>query len=328
MASESAPVHHRVAFVGQSTFFRACVPPECNEQLDTTFIEFREGKDPGPMRAALDRYAPDAVVFFRPETLPPGVLADFSAPVVGFLTEPVPRTLTGRPHPDLAKRGRDLERLDPANIDRLVSFDPLIAPVAERIFPIWRSLAIPVSDRLFRSPAPLRLDPLRMVFVGRSTPHRETFLAPVKASYDLLHVAFGADVEELDGLLRDHDVTLNLHNERYPSFENRVCLHLAAGHLVISEALDPRHGLEPGRDYLEIVTPDDLLQTLREIEAHPEHADAIRRAGRGQAERFRASTVFGSLIEDLLSAPRLSGTSPGDEPPGSPRALASRTGAP
>jgi hypothetical protein len=328
MASESHSSRHRVAFVGQSTFFRACVPPEQGELLETTFIEFREGKESTPMRAALDAFAPDAVVVFRPETLPPGVLTGRTAPVIGFLTEPVPRTLTGRPHPDLAKRGRDLERLDPGNIDRLVSFDPLIAPVAERVFPIWRSLAIPVADCLFGTPGPLRVDPLRMVFVGRSTPHRETFLAPVKASYDLLHVAFGAGIKELEGLLRDHDVTLNLHNEPYPSFENRVCLHLAAGHLVISEPLDPKHGLEPGRDYLEIAKPDDLLRVLHEVEAHPERANAVRRSGRAQAEQFRASTAFGQLIDDLLAETRLSETSSAAAPPAAPEARASRSDAP
>jgi hypothetical protein len=301
MAADPHTVRRRVAFVGQSTFFRACVPDEHGELVETTFIEFREGKDPAPMRVELDRLAPDAVVVFRPETLPTGALADVPAPVLGFLTEPVPRTLTGQPHHDLAKRGRDLERLDRANVDRLVSFDPLIAPVAERVFPVWRSLPIPVSDRLFMDPGPLRGPEPRMVFVGRSTPHREAFLRPVKDFYDILHVAFGAGVDELDNLLRDHDVTINLHNEPYPSFENRVCLHLAAGHLVISEPLSPRHGLEPGRDYLEIDTPEDLLRTIWEAQRHHERTDAIRRSGRMKAEAFRASTVFGELVDDLLA---------------------------
>lgn len=308
MVREPHPGARRVAFVGQSTFFRSCVPPEKGASLETTFIEFREGKDPAPVRAALDRFDPDAVVVFRPEVVPRGAFADVAAPILGFLTEPVPRTLSGRPHPDLAKRRRDLQRLDPANIDRLASFDPLIAPVAERIFPIWRSLPIPVGDRLFREPARLRLDPLRIVFVGRSTPHREAFLRPVKAAYDLLHVAFGAAVDELDGLLSDHDVTLNLHNEPYPSFENRVSLHLAAGHLVISETLNPRHGLEPGRDYIEIQTPDDIIRVLADVENQPDRADAMRQSGREQAERFRASTVFADLIEDLLTETQLNET--------------------
>jgi len=293
----------RTAFVGQSTFFAACVPTLDTADDVTTFIEFREGFDPRPMRARLDAFAPDAVVLFRPETLPPGVLADVRVPVVGFLTEPVPRSTTGRPHPDLAKRGRDLERLDPANIDRLVSFDPMIAPVVERIFPVWRSLPIPVADRVYAE-VPDEAGAPRPVFVGRSTPHRETFLAPVKREFDLVHVAFGAGVEELVRLMRRHDATVNLHNEPYPSFENRVCLHLAAGHLVITEPLSPTHGLVPGEHVLEIRTPEELLRTLRDVHRDPQSVLPIRRAGREMAEEYRASTVFPALVRDLLAEAR------------------------
>jgi hypothetical protein len=318
----------RVAFVGQSTFFRACIPDRGEGSIDATFIEFREGAAAAPMRAAIDDVAPDAVVVFRPETLPPAALADVGAPVLGFLTEPVPRTLTGEAHPDLLKRGRDLERLDPANIDRLVSFDPLIAPVAERIFTIWRSLPLPVADRLFTVPGPLRGPEPRLVFVGKSTPHRESFLKPVKDFYDLLHVAFGTDMDELADLLREHDMTINLHNEPYPSFENRVCLHLAAGHLVLSEPLSPTHGLEAGRDYVEIHTPDDLLRSIWEAQRHPEKTYEIRRSGRARAEAFRASTVFAELVSDLLAEVPIRDAAHGGAPPATPGARVASNGAP
>jgi hypothetical protein len=286
----------RVAYVGQSTFFQACVPSREHE----TFVEFRENVEPVPMRDALDRFAPDVVVVFRPETFPPGILSDLDAAIIGFLTEPVPRSLDGTPHPDLAKRARDLRRLDPMNVDRIVSFDPNIVPVADQVMPVWRSLPIPVADRLYRDPRPLTSPP-RLVFIGRSTPHRETYLRPVKEHYDLLHVAFGAGVDDLERYLLEHEVTLNLHNEPYPSFENRVCLHLAAGHLVISEPLSPRHGLEPGRDYLEVASPDELMAQLRAVETDPRRAQRIRICGRTKAEAFRASAVFDRLVGDLLA---------------------------
>ena len=290
----------RLAFVGQSTFFAACVPTLDDGATLTTFLEFREGADWPRVRRRLDAFAPDAIVVFRPETLPRGALAGRGAPVLGFLTEPVPRSLDSRPHPDLAKRARDLERLDPGNVDRLVSFDPMIVPVAERVFPVWRSLAIPVADRLYADVMEPAARP-RLLFVGRSTPHRETFLEPVKREFDLLHVAFGAGVDELERLLRRHDTTMNLHNEPYPSFENRVCLHLAAGHLVISERLSPTHGLEPGADYVEVGTPQELVATLRDVAADPARYAAIRRSGREKAEMYRASVVFPQLAREMVA---------------------------
>ena len=286
----------RIAFAGQSTFFRACVPS--GERY--TFAEFREGADPKPMLTAIDAFAPDVVVMFRPETLPPGVLADVEAPVIGFLTEPVPRDAGGRPHPDLAKRRRDLERLDPRNVTRLVSFDPFIAPSVERIFPVWRSLPIPVADELFKPPRAGN-GPPQLLFVGRSTPHRETFLRPVKRAFDLLHVAFGAGFAELARLQAEHDTSINLHNEPYPSFENRVLLALASGHLVITEPLSPTWDLVPGEDLLEAGSPDELLAILRGLLENPARFDPIRASGRMKAEAWRASTVFDGLARDALA---------------------------
>ena len=153
--------------------------------------------------------------------------------------------------------------------------------------PVWRSLPIPVADRLYRPVR--RMDRAhatpRMLFVGRSTVHRERFLLDVKHRFDCLHVAFGIQVDELERLLDRHHITFNIHNEPYPSFENRVLLHLAAGHLVISEPLSPTHGLEPGFDYVEVDTPEDAARRRRR--APTPYLDTFHRVrvrGRQKAE--------------------------------------------
>jgi hypothetical protein len=97
-----------------------------------------------------------------------------------------------------------------------------------------------------------------------------------------------------------HDVGINLHNEPYPSFENRVCLHLAAGHLVLSEALDPLHGLEPGIDFVQIEDGRHLGRLLEVIDRFPGAYQAVRVRGRRKAEQFRASRVWPRLVGDLL----------------------------
>ena len=98
-----------------------------------------------------------------------------------------------------------------------------------------------------------------------------------------------------------HDVAINLHNEDYPSFENRVSMHLAAGHLVLSEALDPLHGLEPGIDYLQVDSPHELRRALTVVTRFPRVHHRVRVRGRLKAEQFRASRVYPRLIADLLA---------------------------
>lgn len=297
----------RLAFVGQSTFFAACALDERSARAETTFLEYREGGDTDAMLARLRAFAPHAVVVFRPELLPTGAFAGLRAAVLGVLTEPIPRTRGNRAHPDLKRRRAALTAMDTGNVDRLVAFDPLIVPTADQYMRVWRALPLPVADRLFASVHAPAGTP-SILFLGRSTSHRERFLARPKAELDVVHAAFGIGADELGALLASHTIGVNLHNEAYPSFENRVCLHLAAGQLVVSETLSPTHGLEPDIDYLEIAEPNQLLSVLRTAVAFPHGYERVRIRGRRKAEAFRASRVYPRLIDDLLLDLRAFGT--------------------
>ena len=289
----------RLAFVGQKTFFEVCALRDEHPGFETSFIEFRRHGDADALRRDLDAFRPDVVVVFRPEIVPAGTFRGLRAATLGFLTEPIPRDAAGGHH-DLDRRRWELEQVDAASFDRVVSFDPLIAPTAEAILPVWRSLPLPVSDRLYRDVRPVAGKP-RVLFVGRSTPHREQMLAAAKADHpDLVHEAFGVGARELEALLDEHDVGINLHNDTYWSFENRVCLHLAAGHLVLSEPLSPQHGLERGIDYLEISHGGALSFLLGQLERFPGTWHRVRVRGRLKAEQFRASRVWPRLVHDLL----------------------------
>jgi hypothetical protein len=291
----------RLAFVGQQTYFEACALSERSARVRTAYVDFREGADPVAMRAALDRFAPHAVIVFRPEIVPAGTFDGLRALTIGFLTEPIPRDAKNArsSHIDLRRRREDLRKADPGNFDRTVAFDPLIMPAADEILPVWRATAIPVADRFYALATPIA-GPPRLAFIGRSTPHRESFLRHPKHELDILHVAFGLHGEELDALMGTIDVAINVHNEPYPSFENRVCLHLAAGHLVVSETLSPTHGLEPGIDYLEFSEPDQLLSMLRTVARNPGAYQRVRVRGRRKAEQYRASVVWPRLVADAL----------------------------
>jgi hypothetical protein len=288
----------RIAFVGQETYFRAASLTSPTPEVLPLFIEFRAGGDPQQMLEAIERFGADVIVVFRPETVPAGLFVGLRAPTVGFLTEPLPRG-DGKPHPDLESRLHETRLIDRSNFDRIVSFDPMFVQAADPLAPVWRSLPLPVDDRFF---APVRASavPPRVVFVGRSTEHRERYLVNVKHHFDVVHVAHGVFGDRLLDLLRETDVAINLHNEPYPSFENRVTLHLAAANLVVSEPLSPTHGLEPGIDYVDIRHPDELLKAVERIHSYPDHQRRVRIRGRRKAEASRASRVYPRLVHDLL----------------------------
>jgi hypothetical protein len=288
----------RVAFVGQSVYFRQCALELAGNGLAPTFLDFRAAAAPEPLLDALQDLDPDVILVFRPEIIPPGLFHSLRALTIGYLTEPLPRAKGGM-HPDLKERLWWLEQVDAANFDRIVSFDPLIAETAGGVIPVWRSLPIPVADSLFMDVRE-RARPPRLIFIGRSTEHREELLAPIKARYPILHIGHGLFGDQLLRFLGRYDVQLNLHNNPYPTFENRVCLALAAGQLVISEPLSPDHGLQAAVDYLEASTPAELLGLIERLEEEPEAFLGVQHAGRRQAERFRASLVYPGLLRDAL----------------------------
>jgi hypothetical protein len=292
----------RVAFVGQGVFFRQCALETPAGGVEPVFLDFRAGAPPEPLLANLRELDPDVVLVFRPEIVPRGLFDSLRAVTIGYLTEPLPRNPRDgvAEHADLQLRMWWLEQADAGNFDRIVSFDPLIAAAAASVVPVWRSLPLPVADSLFMD-IPARENPPRLLFIGRSTEHREDFLAPIKRAHPIVHIGHGLFGERLARFLARADVQLNLHNNPYPSFENRVCIALAAGHLVISEPLSPRHELSPGCDYLEVDTPKGLLALIDELAHEPQSFADIQTAGRREAERFRASSVYPQLIRDALA---------------------------
>lgn len=289
----------RLAFVGQGIYFRQCALEAETDSVVPDYIDFRQGDDAARMLAEVRSFDPDVLIAFRPEIVPAGAFSTLRAVTLGFLTEPLPRN-SGRSHPDLQQRLRYLEAIDAGNFDRVISFDPLVAGTVQKLVPVWRSLPIPVADSMYSdSERPARAP--RVLFIGRSTPHREAFLEPLKRRHRIVHFAHGLGGEQLAHFMSVCDVGLNLHNEPYPSFENRVCLSLAAGQLVISEPLSPTHELEPGRDFIEVRSPEELERLVAALELDEAQFGDVRAAGRAAAERFRASAVYPTLVRDALA---------------------------
>jgi hypothetical protein len=302
---EGAPV--RAAFVGQRTYFEACSMTAPAHGVQPLFVDFRGGAETAPMLDALESFDPHVVVAFRPENLPPGAFARVRAPVVGFLTEPLPRR--GRSsHPDLDYNLAELRRVDRGNVDRAICFDPLGWEVASELLPAWRCMPLPVADTIYRHPTPTRHPP-RIVFIGYSTMHRERALVGLKHEFDLPHYAHALMGRELLEVMAATDVGINLHGADWlVSFQNRVLLHLAAGHLVLSEPLDPTFGLEPGIDYVEVADEYELDLRVHQLHQRPDAYDRVRVRGHRKSRQFRAGDVWPRVIGDLFADLRAFGT--------------------
>jgi hypothetical protein len=293
-----API--RVAFVGQRTYFEACSLPFAAGGLVPAFFDFRGGAEIAPLLAGLRRFRPHAIVAFRPETLPPAAFAGIPAPVVGFITEPLPRG-DREPHPNYDYNLAELARIDRDNVDRVICFDANSWDAAAGLVPLWRAMPLPVDDRLYRAPRPSRRPP-KVIFIGYSTMHREQSLIGLKHEFDLPHYAHALMGEELGAVLAGADVGLNVHGEQWVrSFENRVLIHLAAGQLVITEPLEPLYGLEPGIDVVEVSDRYELNLRVHQLQQMPDMYDRVRIRGHHKSRQFAASRVWPRVIGDLFA---------------------------
>jgi hypothetical protein len=269
-----APV--RVTFVGPRASFDAHALYGPAGGVAPTFVDFRAGGDIGELQAALRAAAPHVVVVLGADVVPAGLLADVPAATLGVVTQTMPPAIA------------------PVDYDRILACDPEVAGES-----VWRVAPLPIDDRMYGSVGPMRRPP-RALFLGESTEYREGFLIQAKHEHDVLHYAHGLWGDALREVLEKVDVGLNVHRDRNPGFERRVLLHLAAGHLLVSEPLAPLHGLEAEIDFVQVARHDELLSVLRQLADRRDLHERVRLRGRAKAEDYRASRVWPRLVGDLL----------------------------
>jgi len=273
-----APV--RVAFLGPAATSSAHALHQPVPELSPRFIDVRAGADPRLLRAALSDAAPHVVIAFAPEALPPGALAGLRAATLAVVAPEAP---------------------PPDHYDRVLRMPGSDAHGA------WRSRPLPIDDRLYAEVGPTRSPP-RALCVGRSTAHREWLLTPVKHAHDVVHYAHGLVGAAFVRVLAAADVGIALHAEPSPGFPAQALLHLAAGHLLLTERLSPLCGLEPGIDFLQIDSREDLETLLYQLRLRPDAYERVRVRGRLKAEAHRASRVWPRIVGDLLHDLRVFGT--------------------
>ena len=250
--------------------------------VEPRFVDARPGADARTLGAALRDTSPHVVVMLTPDVVPPDALAGLRAATLAVAS-------AGDAPPDSSAFDRVLRLPGPGEAGR------------------WRSRPLPVDDRLFAAARRPRRPP-RALCLGRSTEHREWVLAPANHEHDVVHYAHGLTGTALTDVLAATDIGIALHPGPVPGFPSQALVHLAAGQLLLSERLAPQCGLEPGIDFLEIVSTDGLLTMLHQLRLRPDAYDRVRVRGRLKAEGHRASRVWPRIIGDLLHDIRVFGT--------------------
>lgn len=288
----------KILFVGQSEYFCKCALSR-SIWAETTFLHFRHQTDQTYILQAISDFQPDVVICFRPEFIAQSLLNKVNALTVGFTSEPVPRNESDR-HPDLLRRLSYLAQMDASNFDRLIHFDvQSLDFLRGRGYPYWRAQPLPLDWSLYETHVPLQ-DRKGAIFVGRATPYRDRFLDLPKRDFNVAHLAHGIDGEDLKRFLSHSLIGINLHNEDYPAFENRVLYHFACGNLLLTQQLAPTYGLETGEDHLTFKTPEQLYALLREVLSDPALFEGIRAFGVMKAKKlFNSEDVYRSLVDDL-----------------------------
>jgi hypothetical protein len=243
------------------------------------------------------------VVALRPETLAPEALDAIAAPVLGLITEPLPRA-DREPHPAYDANLEALRALDPARVDRVITTDANSWDAAAALgLPLWRAMPLPVDDALYRAPRRTARPP-RVAVLGASTPHRDAVLEGPKRDFAeaVVHHPEPLSGAALEAALDGADAALNVHAERWiRAFEPSVLLHLAAGHLVITEVLEPLYGLEPGLDVVMCGDHYELDLRVHQLFKTPEMYDRVRLRGHHKSRQFKASIIWPRVIGDLLA---------------------------
>lgn len=258
----------KVVFAGQPEYYRSSYY-DLTVTGDHLELPITSG-DPSALRRLpelVEQTGARVCLVFRPEWFAPfpetfREMKGRGVKLIGYSTEPVP--LDGfDPHPDQFRRLAELRKALGLDYDLIIHYDPASLETLRREgFERLIAHPLPISRRLF-FPEDHSRD-FDVCFLGKSTPHREEMLRPLKMRYKVVHVAHGLQDEDARILMNRSKLVLNIHNDRYLNFENRVPQALFCRRPVLSEPLSGDL-LLPGRDYIKFDSPGELCSRVAEL---------------------------------------------------------------
>jgi hypothetical protein len=291
----------RIAFVGQkSYFFDASL--EKSDHLVCSFFDHQNGISELVTIKSVLEFQPDVIIFFRPEVqgnLSRCLKNALNVLQVGYLTEPLVSGSSNRVNVDNLKERRDLflAEIKKTAIDAWICYSNNTAEFASRKINPSFVMPLPVRDKVFADIKNVS-GPFQPVFVGRLNEYRTSFLNQIKHDHNPIIIDHGIPITKINEF-NSKILGINIHVGKMNNFEHRATMHLAMGHLLLSEILDPSFGILPNCEYIEFTTPASFKNAIQWISQNEELSNWIRLRGHNYSKRFKSSILWPRVIDSL-----------------------------
>lgn len=106
------------------------------------------------------------------------------------------------------------------------------------------------------------------------------------------------DVQITDSLGPIPGAVFTIGNPVLPGLDYQAAQTLRSGKLLLSTAMEPLWGLEAGIDFIEISSPQELIECLRYLRRNPATANLMRSRGLLKSKIFEAESVYRRVLRD------------------------------
>lgn len=292
----------RLRVIGPREIYRLLLPPEGKHFESLEFSPVTPGEGNSEFSKPTDDQLLTIVV--DPESYEASDLAQIAGPVWYWFLEPIATITSERlsEAPRLAlvaeesieTRREFLVTLPLNDLSVIVASDRWTFDYCSSVSPRVLLSPPPVNDELAHTPITSNAT-IRVWPPAKQSPYLQKFLEPLPR--DAVMAGIESLAEGQVWTVPSHWVVpqSGLHH----AFPYEAAMALVAGQTLITESLVQSWGLEPGLDYIEYSTPDELHRIVEHLMRYPESTRLMAGRGKTKSSMFIASNVYARLLSSL-----------------------------
>ncbi|MBD2666508.1 hypothetical protein B6N60_00180 [Richelia sinica FACHB-800] len=289
----------KIAFISQPEYFRFIYENDIDDLAEVKEFNFNFTKN---KFSDLEEFNADVNIFFRGEYFPNSTLERLKGIKVNISSEIFPKIINNEINYsfDSLQRYENFRNLiTHKQFDYVFHYDKhSVSFMKDDGINLSGAFGLPVATSIYRkNNLPKRWD---FFFIGRSTYHRERFFSSLKHYYEFLHICHGIYGQDLVTYMNQSKILLNIHAEQEISWEPRVQMLMATGGMVISEDIGDNPYFIPGKDFVTVSEPGELLEKSKYYLEHEAERELIALNGMNKVHKYLNSRqVFANFIENL-----------------------------